>query len=371
MEIKTVAPDRILKVSRDTLGLPQKHTENTETVDDDFLAALVRHSAGFLCPCSPTTLRSAAMESLQYLVVDDSLTNRIDEAIEMLTIGGDLLELNQTTTDDPFVCGTWLFAAPPRYVVHQSGNIFLMGIVADQDTYLTKALAERIHFDGWSRVLVPKDGEELAEELTELGFQRISEKNWMKCPDSQQAESLYNDFEKKLKAGYPSGAIPGLKVLDPESSPKYYRGRWRDVERQTGVFVARRPQEYGAPVWCFVELQDGEAQKLLDFPLPKYRWRGCDIAWHLQMAIDYMNGNPQRYKLHRLDDVVQLDFFSPLPLWAQRRLMIIGSRIVPEKCLISFRISSREAEDEELFLQDRLWIAPQDREKTIIHADDS
>ena len=362
MALEAVKSGDVLEVSRRTLGLPPQTEGNTVAVDDVFLAALIRHSAGFVCPCSAATLRSVAMDSLQYLVVDEDLTNRIEDTIEMLTIGGDLLELRQATTDDAAVRGTWLFAAPPSYVVRPSGDIFLTGIVADQDTYLPRALAERIRFDGCSRVIMPEDGEDLAGELAELGLQRVSEDNWLKAPRAQPAEKLYADLEARLKAGPRSGSIPDLEILDPEKPVTYYRGRWLSVKKQTGVFVARRPQEYGSPIWCFVELQGGEAQNLLDFPLPRQRWRGCDAAWHLQMAIDHLRGNPQRYRSRRNDGEVRLDFFSPLPLWAQRRLMIIGRKAAPQKCLMSFWIPAHEVENEERFLQERLWMAPQDEE---------
>lgn len=360
MALKAVEPRDVLEMSRRMLGLPPRREGTSDEVDDIFLSALVRHSAGFLCPCSGATLRSAAMDSLQYLVIDEDLASRFEDTIEMLTIGGDLLELRQATTDDPAVRGTWLFAAPPSYVVRPSSDIFLTGIVADQDTYLPRALAERIRFEGCTRVITPEDGEDLAGELAELGLQRVSEDNWLKAPRAQPAEKLYADLEARLKAVPRSGLIPDLEVLDPEKPVTYYRGRWLSVKKQTGVYVARRPQEYGSPIWCFVELQVGEAQKLLDFPLLKQRWRGCDAAWHLQMAIDHLHGNPQRYRSRRHDDTVYLDFFSPLPLWAQRRLMIIGCKAAPQKCLMSFRIPAHEVGNEERFLQERLWMAPQD-----------
>ncbi len=56
----------------------------------------------------------------------------------------------------------------------------------------------------------------------------------------------------------------------------------------------------------------------------------------------------------------RLDFFSPLPLWAQRRLMIFGRPMPPEKCLMSYWLPSGEAKVEERFLQDRLWLSASD-----------
>lgn len=359
MVIAVRQPDEILADTRRYLGLPSLG-DARNVADDTFLAAVIRHCAGFLCPCSAATLRTAAMESLNHLVVDEDLVERIEEAIEGLTMGGDLLELSQVTTNDEAVRGTWLFAAPPGFVVRKEGNIFLTGVVPDQDTYLPLALAEQIQFDGYSRVLKPFVGEDLAGELTELGLQLISQESWLKCPRAQKAEDFVSGLEAKMRSGTRSGDIPNLELLDPEQPVTYYRGRWVGLKKQSGMFVARRPQEYGSPIWCLVEVQDGEARKLLDLPLPRNRWRGCDSAWHLQMAIDHLREVPQRYRLRRGEDGTLLDFFSPIPLWAQRRLMIIGRRVSAEKCLISFQIPDDELEEEERFLQERLWLARTD-----------
>ncbi|MBT3043411.1 MAG: hypothetical protein KME67_11165 [Candidatus Thiodiazotropha sp. (ex Codakia orbicularis)] len=363
MALKEVSASDVLATSRSTLGLPPMTERHSSTVDDEFLAALVRHSAGFLCPCSTATLRLATKESLQYLVDDVNLVDRIDEIIETLTIGGDLLELRHVTTNNPAVKGTWLFIAPPSYVVRSSEDIFLSGIVADQDTYLPRALVERIRFEGCTRVISPVDGEDLVGELTELGLQRISEDNWLRAPREQSAENLHADYETRLESGTRSGSIPDLEVLDPEKAVIFYRSRWQSVNKQTGTFVARRPQEYGPAIWCFVELQGGKAQKLLDFPLARQRWRGCDAAWHLQMAIDYLRGKPQCYRLRSDSNKVYLDLFSPLPLWAQRRLMIIGRRATPNKCLVSFEMPKKYVDDEVSFLHERLWLTQLNKEE--------
>jgi hypothetical protein len=201
----------------------------------------------------------------------------------------------------------------------------------------------------------------LAGELNELGLQPISQEAWLKCPRAQTAADFVAGLEARMRTGSRSGDISDLQLLDSERPVTYYRGRWVSLKKQSGVFVARRPQEYGSPIWCLVEVQGGDARKLLDFPLPKNRWRGCDAAWHLQMAIDHLRGVPQRYRVRPGAEGIFLDFFSPIPLWAQRRLMIIGRQVPAEKCLISFQIPDDELEEEERFLQERLWLARADK----------
>lgn len=353
MLLERIEPSDVLRECRRTLGLTE---DSRDLIDAAFLAGLIRHCAGFLCPCSPATLRSAALESLQYLSNDEPLADRIDDAIEGLLIGGDLLELHQVAADDSDARGTWLFAAPPSFVVRPSGKVFLVGVVRDQDMYLPESLRARVQHEGYTRVIAPGDGEGLIAELSELGLQHLSQETWLKCPKKQLATRLLDSMKARLLSQADSGGIGDLQILDPTRSPTYYRGRWLKPKKQTGTFVARRPQEYGAPIWCFVELQNGAAVKLLDFPLPKRPWRGCDTAWYLQSAIDSCNGTPQRYRTGPAEGGVRLDFFSPLPLWAQRRLMTLGRPLEREGSLFSYWIPGDELAEEERFLKEAIWL---------------
>lgn len=354
MGVEIVRPDEVLSRSHELLGLVQA---GDGAIGNAFLASLLRHAAGFLCPCSAATLRSAVVESLQYLADDDEIVEKVENAIEGLIVGGDLLELAQVTTDDPSFRGTWLFAAPPSYIVRQSGSIFLTGIVADRDTYLPTDLMARIKYDGYTRAIMPATDENLPEALADLGLQPLSQESWLKSPRVQTAAEFRASFGAKLGAQGPSGDIPGLQIIDPSRPVTYYSGRWAKPKRHTGVFVGRRPQEFGSPIWCFVELEEGQPKKLLDLPLPKARWRGCDEAWRLQMAIDFVDGTPQRYRARTDGEYSYLDFYSPVPLWVERRLMILGRHADPDKCLLSYRIPTSELETEEQVLQEMLWLA--------------
>jgi len=356
MGIETITSSDVVQRSHEALGLPP-----SGDADNAFVAAVLRHTAGFLCPCSPATLRVAVLESFQYLFEDEEISERIDDAIEGLVIGGDLLELHQVATSDPSVRGTWLFAAPPSFIVRKSGSIFLTGVVADQDTYLPLSLMSRIHHDGYTRAIMPEPEEDMRSELAALGLQELNQNNWLRTPKAQSATEALTTLKSKLSSQGRSGHIQDLRIIDPHQPVGYYRGRWTVPKRHTGVFVGRRPQEYGAPLWCFVELDGGEATRLLDFPLPKNRWRGCDDAWRLQMAIDSNNGTPQNYRVRHENEFAYIDFYSPIPSWAQRRLMIFGRHAPPERCLLTYRIRAEELPAEEVFLRKHLWLSPVER----------
>ena len=356
MVISRITANEVLSNCRRILSLP---INQPQFLDDALLAGLLRRSAGIHCPCSSTTLRTSMLESLEHLSVDaKSLSEHIDSAIEALIVGGDLLELNDVVTEDSTVKGTWVFAAPPSFVVRQSDSIFLFGIVPDQDTFLPRTLRELIVYDGYIRMIESQPDRNIAQELRQQGLQHLSESAWLKCPKAVAASTMRDRYEKLLEQQQRSGNVPGLEIIEPTQPVTYYRGRWCAPKKENGTFVARRRQEFGSPIWCFANLENGVTVRILDLPPNQMRWRGCDIAWHLQMAIDHCRGTPQRFR--RLDegDFIRFDFFSPIPQWSQRRLMIFGRSVPPANCLMSYLLPASEAKTEQQHLEQTLWLSP-------------
>ena len=356
--IASISPSEVLATCRQTLGIPG---EKEAGLDDLMLAALARRSAGVHCPCSLATLRTLLLECTQHLPNNyDSLPDAVDSAIEALIVSGDLLELNDVVTEDSEIPRTCVFAAPPCFVLRPSGSAFLFGIVPDQDTFLPSMLASRVRYRGFARFLERRPGEDLASELQELGLQQLSDSAWLRSPRTEDPATVVDRYQRLLVNQTRVPEMPGLQVLDSALPVTYYRGRWTDPTNQDGTFVARRPQEFGAPIWCIVDLQNGKPFRFLDLPLPDTRWRACDSAWYLQMAIDHCRGAPQHYRRRTDGDTVRFDFFSPLPQWSQRRLMIFGWPAPREKSLFSYVIPAKEADTEEMFLQQNVWLSRAD-----------
>ena len=353
--IKKISKPDVIHACRETLGMP---SVESAVVNDEFLTSLVRRSAGIHCPCSRVTLRNSLEEALQYLSDSEaSLVERIEEIIEGLIVTGDLLELHDVSILDPSIKGTWVFAAPPSYVVREEGEIFVFGIVPDQDVFLPPSLASRIRMRGFTRSLIAEEGENLETRLGELGLQKLSVRSWLRSPKEETSKQLFDRFTSRLAERPAAGRVIDLDILDVERPVTFYRGRWTTCGRKTGIFVGRRPQEYGAPIWCLVKLIEGDVIRFLDLPANNSRWRGCDEAWHLQMAIDAEGGRPQLYRVHAGSAEWRLDFFSPLPAWAERRLVTFGRSVPREKCLMSYVLPSNAAIDEEKFLQGSLWLS--------------
>lgn len=352
MVISVLQPLDVVRSSRLRLGLPGEPA----SVDEAFLLAIVRHTAGQQCPCSRASLRTAISACLTALVKPNLDVELIDNAIEACVVSGDLLELHDVTAADETARPTWLYAAPPAFTVCPGGTVFLIGIARDMDLFLPQSLGARVAFDGSCRTLVQQPGEDLAAELSELGLHEVSQEAWLKSPRQQTAASLISDMLTRLSTAPTCGAIDGLQILDPQRPARFYKGRWASPAAQTGHFIARRPQEYGSPIWGLAALEQGRATKFLDFPLATSRWRGCDTAWHLQMAIDQARGHPQTFRRSTSGEFERFEFFSPLPLWAQRRFMLLGRSKEPVRALLSFIIPAREADAEESFLIDRLYM---------------
>ena len=350
--IMQVSVKEVLTASRDQLGIPP-----SPAIDDTLIAAMLRRAAGIHCPCSLSTLTAAVTESLAYLTdASRELEERANAVAEGLIVVGDLLELNQVTVDDPNAQGTWVFSAPPGFIARPSVSIFLVGIAPDEATPLPASLSSRVEYDTVARVLMPVQGEDLPFVLRELGLREIPAAAWLMAPKAETAVQLRHNMVRRLSEQPPSGAIADLSILLPDSPVNYYSRRWVPPGHHTGEFVARRPQAYGSPLWGFANLENGNVIRFLDFPLKGTRWRGCDVAWHLQMAIDQGRGTPQKYGRRPGAGGTYLDFFSPIPLWAQRRLCVVGRLAPIEHCLLSYWVPERELSAEEDYVQRHLWL---------------
>lgn len=344
-------PDAVLGQSRAKLGLPV-----SGGLDAALLAALIRRSAASLCPCSRATIRASICESLQGLTNPITLEDKAESGIEAALITGDLLELSQVTTVLDNAKGTWVFLAPPSFVRLPSGSILVMGVTQDHDEFLPQAIAARIQFVGTSRLIISDDPAELASELRDLGLHELSAEAWLRLPKQQSASSLIENYDSRLKKQSSVGILREVVLLDPTQLVRFYAGRWSPLKSQSGTYVARYPQEFGASMWGYAEVESGQIRRFLEMPHPQSKWRGCDEAWHLQMAIDCELGTPQVYRRSDQEDSVRFDFFSPLPIWAHRRLSVIGRSLEPNRSLLSYLVPRREATSEEEFFKERLFL---------------
>lgn len=336
------------------LGLDPSSTQLTST---EAIACALRRAASFLCPCPMGTLVRNVVQPLRGLNLDlDLVKKSVEETVDAMVAHGDLLEHREVEGEGKSGASL-LYAAPPSFVARQSGAVILLGIAADERSALPSELESRVSFQKHARTLQPLTGENLAEILVELGLISIPYKSWLKSPASETAGQHVSRLNGLLDGATPSREVPGLLLLDKESPVRYYPGRWIEPRKQSGRFVARRSQSYGADLWCYVELDNGNPVRLIDFPISMGRWRGCDEAWYLQMALDATRGKPQEFQIYAGDDGTRvLKLFSPVPMWARRRWDAVGVPVQISGCLFAYQLSEAELEEERTFARTALWL---------------
>ena len=326
------------------------------TTPEGFAGAL-RRAASYLCPCSAATLVRAVVAPLRGIVSDlDAAKELAESTLEALVAHGDVLE-QPDLQGEGASARVLLYAAPGGFVVRQSGLVILFGVMGGQRSPLPSELARRVQYVGHVRRLSPLAGEDLRRELRQLGLIELTAETWLKAPRFGGAAQFVAASDHALDSVAPSRDIPGLSLLDPTRPVAYYRGRWVELKSQTGRYVGRRAQAYGADLWCYVQVTNGQPEKLIDLPRPGSSWRGCDEAWHLQMAIDAKRGSRQRFRVSSsAGESVVLELFSPVPAWARRRWDAIGEPMTIKGCLFAYRIPGKELDEERRFAREALWL---------------
>lgn len=325
-----------------------------DLISVESIAASLRRSASFLCPCAATTLVRAVADPLRGLVEETEDTRGIvRETLEALISHGDLIEYRDIEDPSPGA-SVLLYAAPPSFVARESGAAILLGV----SNPALDSVAARIEYIGHLRRLNSNPGEDLSKELQHFGFTEITHQQWLRAPHKETSAQYLARFDRLLDVAQPSGDVPGLMLLDWERPVWYYPGRWTSVGLSSGRFVARRSQAYGGDLWCYIEMSDGRPERLVDLPLADSRWRGCDEAWRLQMAIDATRGSAQLFRINPgPENSYVMQFFSPVPMWARRRLDSVGHPISNRGCLFAYRLAEAELVEEVRFASDVLWLA--------------
>lgn len=322
------------------------------------IAGALRRAASYLCPCSGATLVRDVVRPLRGLVEDMEATKGLaEETLEAVVAHGDILEHQEVVEEPRSGSGRLLYAAPPSFVARESRAAILLGVARDHLSVLPDEIEARIEYVNHVRRLSPLPDEDLPKDLAQFGLIEVSYGDWLKGPAAVVPVQHILTLDYMLDAAPPSRDVPGLVLLDQDRPVRYYRGRWVNPRSQTGRFVGRRSQAYGADLWCYVQLRDGHPERLIDLPLVGSRWRGCDEAWRLQLAIDARRGEPQRFGIRPgPEGTVVLELFSPLPMWARRRWDAVGDPIASAGCLFAYRFAAAEATEEVRFAREALWL---------------
>lgn len=358
MAVELVTREDVNSRCAQALGLD---SQSLDLSAPEAVAAALRRAASFLCPTTAGRLIGAVEEAFAPVVDATSAELKVltGDVLEALVGYGDLLEL-EVVLDESAVARTQLYLAPPSFVRRASGLFLLFGVRPEASPLVGEELLPLIESERHVRKLrsdAPMDARAL---LLEYGLRELPDSTWLKSPKEAQATEVRLRFDSLLARAGPSGDIQGVTVLDPGSSVRFYNGRWRSPSsRDNGNFVARRPQAYGAHVWCYGEFQRGVVVRAIDLPIPESGLtRGCDAAWYLQAAIDAAAGHPQVLKIRKSCALKRATFelFSPPPSWLQRRWDTLGTPVKARGALVAYVMEEREIAEEKEFASRMLWL---------------
>lgn len=319
-------------------------------------AQALRRASVILAPCGRNELERSVTRSFAGLLPkDDELRGYIADVLEELLVYGDVLEMRSATSDPWREKQLVLRPAPPAFVQKKNGTFILIGVAGDDITPVIGEMSRQIQYHGVLRLLA-SNIPNLKANLLDLGVLELPEKAWLRLPPVVSWIAYLAQWVDKLVQSPTTENVDGLQIIDTRKSVKFYPGRFVVPSAvHSGMYVGRRTQKYGAPLWCIVRLEAGTSRALLDLVSPGDRERPCDLAWRIQMAIDAQANTPQLMR-ERGDERV-LDFFSPIPSWAERKLATIGGKVAPSKCLLSYRFPADSINEIKMFFSNYLWIA--------------
>ncbi len=351
--MRIVSPEQAISLCQTALGIP----EATDSASPEFLRASLRRAVAQLAPCSSADLVRFVAEPLMQL---SKVREDVEEALDELLTYGDILEMARLR-DDPWDAPTYVLRpAPPSFVERSTGEIVILGGSGDHPTPLPAELAATVRIVGPLRVLAAGSSRNLPDDLKQLGLIRLSEHAWLRSPPvttPKEHVAMWNSELAHAKASH--AAIEGLEVLDPNQPSRYYKGRWRQPKASDdGMFVARRPQAYGANLWSYVEVQAGLPLRILDFTARDHFQLPRDLAWRLQAAIDASGGNPQTFRTRHAGSASVLEFDAPLPAFAERRLSLVSAKTKSLGSLFSFELPTARCAAEIQALTTTLWLQP-------------
>lgn len=328
----------------------------------EFIASGLRRIASSLCPCTSSELVRNLCESASPILKDslDDFEQTTRHVLESLIGNSDLVEAREVeTTLEVHRRGRILYLRPPSFIRRHNDSVFLVGIPPSNAGIFPPELEKRIEYFSHVRRLSPYSGEDLPAILRSIGLTELSVENWDRrnmIPETERPTDYIDKVRSKLRDN--PGSLEGLEMLASQMHVRFYSRRWEPLSRQTGSFVARRPQAFGNNLWCYVEVRNGVPVRMVDFPALSKNSLGRDEAWRLQMAIDADRGTPQEFTVVESNELYkQVKFYSPIPSWAQRRWDSIAEPAGSDGCLFSYRFLATDLPQEITFMTEKLWLA--------------
>lgn len=354
MVIHKLDSDRLRRLMCQRLGLSDSALAQSPAL----LAELCRYRASFRAPCSRAALKRDVTQCIAPLV-SVAASESLDDIIDALLVAGDLVEV-RSDLDSREAVPILLHLGAPQFIPVTGLMCILVGIEPDGREILPRAMLEAIERRGHLRLLPTDDGSRTASELTKLGLTELAFDRWARGPQTMEAQRLIAEYNSRLTQAPKGGDMPDLTVISPRAPVGYYKGRWTTPKGITGSTIARRPQQYGAPVWCYVKLVDGHCEHVLDLGMGE--WPGCDEAWWLLAASRRGRRTAQQFRTYPANArEIVISVQCPLPQWVQRWFQAIGESAEGKvEGLLSYRVATEHSDEAKQRLREALWMRPQE-----------
>jgi hypothetical protein len=338
LELKSLTREALLTATANQLGLAGAEVPSGD-LPIALLASVLRRIAVTTCPCSREVLVGCVVDAFTGFGMPETIKLRVRDVLDSLVVIGDLLELGGEMSLPGVMAEDWLYCAPPAFVV-RDGSLLLLGIEPEDRASMPAVLRARVVCQSELRYIRTNDDrDDVAAQLRVAGYLEISNVAWTRAPQNQSAEAFLDAVVRRLYATSSRGALEGLQVYGPANPGKRFASRLGSPAGLSGFHVGRRPQAFGAAIWVFVELDQGRPIRFLDLPWRGGKFRGCDHGWRIQSALDARAGRPQVYRVTLIDDDFDCyEFFSPLPLWIERKLRIHGQKITAHGALFAYAL---------------------------------
>ena len=354
LELKSLTRDALLGTVARQLGLADIDVESDE-LPSALIAGVLRRIAVTTCPCPREAFVGSAVDTFTGLGEAEAIKLRVREVLDSLVVVGDLLELGGSTSLPGVVAEDWLYCAPPAFVARE-GVVLLLGIEPEDQAALPASLRNRVVRQRELRYIRSNGEDGIAEQLRAAGYLEISNVAWTRPPQSQTADAFLEGVIRRLRDAGGQGALEGLQVYGSANGARHFASRLTSPAGRSGYHVGRRPQAFGSPIWVFVELEQGRPVRFLDLPWRGGKFRGCDHGWRIQSALDARAGRPQTYRVVPLEgDLDRYEFFSPVPLWIERKLRIEGERVQVNGVLFAYVLDRYSGHGIDELVQSYMW----------------
>lgn len=322
----------------------------------EFLSAVVRAAAAAITPCTRRELAVHILKHLSPLDPGHGWRDEVREAIETLVALGDLVEVPD---EEQETNRSSLYLAPNSFVELSDGVFILLGGYQDVSSILPEAVEARLTHTWYTRRLEARNPALIRDTLLDFGFLNLRTDFWLKSPDSVSAVDHLRRYDEALSQLEVRPAyIEDVSILDSTADVRRYSRRWSTLQNQKGRFLGRRPQAFGSRLWCYMQIDNNSVLRHVDLPLFERHWMGYDEAWHLQLALDSIHGNPQEFSVRSSSESGKfiVDIYAPIPSWAVRRWNSLGSPRESKGVWFSFVIHEQLLAAEIQFATERLWL---------------